>query len=163
MFQPKAPLPPDVQTQVGKDLFNYTWTLIELDRRTVAQEDAMVHAAHASRHHWTQVGKPENLARGDWLISHVYAILGRPEPALHHAHRCLQICRENGIADWDIAAAYEALARASAVAGDIAGRDRYIAEGLAACRHIAEDEEREHIVKQFEDIPQVKPAGRTPA
>ena len=35
------------------DLFNYTWTLIEKPDRT-AEDDAMIHAAHASRHHWSR-------------------------------------------------------------------------------------------------------------
>ena len=47
----------------------------------------MIHAAHASRYHWSQVGEPVNVAHGEWQCSHVYAALGRAEPALHHARR----------------------------------------------------------------------------
>ena len=32
---------------------------------------------------------PAHLARGEWQISRVYTVLGRPEPALNHAHRVL--------------------------------------------------------------------------
>ena len=42
----------------------------------------MLHAAHASRFHWGEVGEPVNFARGEWQISRVYAVLGRPEPAI---------------------------------------------------------------------------------
>ena len=45
----------------------------------------MIHAAHASRHHWAAVGTGVNLARGEWQISRVYVTLGRGEPALFHA------------------------------------------------------------------------------
>ncbi len=80
--------------------------------------------AHASRHHWEAVGTPVNLARGERLCPRVYAVLGRGEPALHHARRVLELCQEHGIGDWDLAFAHEALARASAVDGDRAARDR---------------------------------------
>jgi len=51
-------------------------------------------------------------------VSRVYAVLGRAEPARHHAQRVLDVCLENGIGDWDLGFAYEALARAAAVVPD---------------------------------------------
>jgi len=86
--------------------------------RTVNEDDLMLLSANASAYHWRQVGTAANFARGVWQMSRVYSVLGRAEPALHHATRCLQICQENGIGDWDLGFAYEALARAAAVAGD---------------------------------------------
>jgi hypothetical protein len=103
----------------------------------------MIHAAHASRYHWGNVGEAAHRARGEWQVSRVYAVLGRGEPALWHARRCLELCRENGIGDWDLAFAYEAMARASRVAGDGAGRDRYLADAREAAKHIKEDEDRQ--------------------
>jgi len=41
----------------------------------------MIHAAHASRFHWGEIGKPINLGRGEWQISRVYSVLNRPESA----------------------------------------------------------------------------------
>ncbi len=100
------------------DLFNLTWDLLDKADRTAEEGDRMVHAAHASRFHWGEIGAPLQFARGEWQISRVYAVLGRAEPALHHARRCLDICTEDNIGDFDLAFAYEALARAYAVAGD---------------------------------------------
>ena len=77
--------------QLGVDLFKHVWTLPELPQRTLAQGDALVHAAHASRYHWGVAGQTKHRARGEWQISRVYAALGRPEPALHHAKRCLEL------------------------------------------------------------------------
>ncbi|HEV2361355.1 MAG TPA: hypothetical protein VGS21_06620 [Acidimicrobiales bacterium] len=139
--------------QLGVDLFNGTWALLDTENRTTEQDDEMIHTAHASRYHWGHVGAPENFARGEWQISRVYAVLGRAEPSLHHAKRVLDICQANGIADFDIAAAYEALARAHAVAGD-AGEARRMTElALAACEGIAEDEDREIVIGDLETIP----------
>ncbi len=68
-------------------------------------DDRMIHAAHASRFHWGGAPecKPENLARGEWQVSRVYAVVGLAEPALRHTHRCLDICEADGLADWDLA------------------------------------------------------------
>jgi hypothetical protein len=104
------------------DLFNEVWRLLELPARTAAEDDRMLHAAHASRYHWGEIGEPVNFARGEWQVSRVYAVLGRAEPALYHARCCLAISEEHGIGDFDIAVAHEAIARAAAVAGDTALR-----------------------------------------
>jgi hypothetical protein len=44
--------------------------------------------------------------------------VGRSEPALYHAKRCLDICKENNVGDFDLAFAHEAVARAHSIAGD---------------------------------------------
>ena len=83
----------------------------------------------------------------------MYAVLGRAEPCLHHAQRCLDICQENGIGDWDLAFAYEALARGHAVAGDAAQARAFTEQALAAAEDIAEDEDRELVLSDLERIP----------
>jgi hypothetical protein len=74
-------------------------------------------AAHASLHHWRAGGGPLEEARGEWLVSRVYAVLGRAEPAEHHARRSFEICEREGFGGFDLAYAYEGLARAAAVGG----------------------------------------------
>jgi hypothetical protein len=109
--------------------------------------------AHASRHHWEQVGTPANLARGEWLCSRVYAVLGRGEPALHHARRVLELCEEHGIGDWDLAFAHEALARAHAVAGDRTACEQELARARAAAEDITDPEDRELLDADLRTIP----------
>ena len=141
--------------QLAVDLFNHVWTLLERTDRSALEDDEMLHAAHASRYHWGEVGEPVNLARGEWQCSRVYAVLGRAEPALWHANRCLALCEEHGIADWDIAFAHEAVARALRVAGDHAGADAAVARARDAAGAIAEDEDRELL---FSDLATIEPA-----
>jgi hypothetical protein len=102
--------------RLGVDLFNEVWRLME----SREDDDRLLHAAHASRYHWGEAPecRPENLARGEWQVSRVYVVLGRPEPAVWHARRCLERCEAHGLGDWDLAYAFEALARAHALAGD---------------------------------------------
>jgi hypothetical protein len=141
----------DDERKLAADLFNGVWALMETEDRSAAQDDRMLHMAHASRYHWEQVGNAANLARGEWLCSRVYTVLRRPEPALHHARRVLELCTEHGLDDWDLAFAHEAIARALAVAGNVAGA----AAEIRAARDvpIADDEDRALLEQDLLGIP----------
>ena len=143
----------DEQRRLAADLFNLVWTLLESPDRTAEQDERMLHAAHASRFHWGEIGEPVNLARGDWQVSRVYAVLGRAEPALHHAQRCLATCQANDIQDFDLAFAYEALARASAVAGRSDDAANYAGLARRAGERIGEPEEREIFFSDLAGLP----------
>jgi len=134
----------------GVALFNATWELI-ISRD---DDDRMLHMAHASRFHWGEAPEcePENLARGEWLVSRVYALLGRAEPAIWHAQRCLDHCEQNGIGDWDLAYAYEALARAHALAGNPEAAE-WKGKARAAGDAIADSEDREHFDEDYSTLP----------
>jgi hypothetical protein len=134
------------------DCFNYVWTLLEKADRTTEEDDEMVHAAHTSRFHWGKVGTPVNLARGEWQISRVYSELSSPEPAMYHAQRCLAICQENGIGDFDLAYAYEAMARAAAIAGHKEECDRYLVQSRAAADAIQEEENKKLVLSDLASI-----------
>jgi hypothetical protein len=144
-------LTPEQHRQLGVDLFNRTWTLMRLPERTPEQDDELIHAAHASRYHWGEVGTAANLARGEWQVSRVYATLGRAEPALYHAGRCLTYCEANPdeVEDWDLPFAYEALARAHLVAGDTGEAERLAARARALGERIADPEDRELLEKDL--------------
>ena len=141
------------QRKVAAALFNHVWTLLEKDERTEAEDAEMIHAAHASTYHWMMCGQPVNRARGEWQCSRVYAVLGMAEPALFHARKVLMICEREGIADFDLAFAYEALARACAVGGDDAEAARWAELARGACAQIAEDDDRELVLTDLETIP----------
>jgi len=138
---------PEQRRRLAVDLFNRAWELMRLPERTPEQEDELIHAAHASRHHWAEVGTTANLARGEWQLSRVYATLGRAEPALFHAKRCLAYCESDpdALEDWDLPYAYEALARARAVAGDEAEARANAERAHELGSQIADEEDREHL------------------
>ena len=94
-----------------------------------------------------------NLGRGEWQCSRVYAVLGRGEPALWHAKRCLAHAQGDGAEDWDLAAAYESMARASAVAGDPGAAADWKAKAIAALATIADPAEREVIEGDVATLP----------
>jgi uncharacterized protein YndB with AHSA1/START domain len=126
----------------ARALNNLVWRLLAASGRTAEDDARMVDAAHASQYHWREAGGPP-ATRGEWLVSHVYAVLGRPEPALHHARRCLELAgAEPGVADFDHAYAAEAMARALACAGDPGQAAGWHSRATAAGATIADDEDR---------------------
>jgi hypothetical protein len=105
--------------------FNTAWDYLVKKGRRSDDDQQMLHLAHASRFHWSIVGSPRNQAVGDWQISRVYAALNQPQLALLFAQSCLTRCRK-GHLEYILCTAYEAVARAHAVAGDYASAREHI-------------------------------------
>lgn len=135
------------------DLNNLTWNLLGKADRTPEEDENMIHAAHASLFHWGVVGKPVNLQRGQWLVSHVYAVLNRAEPALHHAKQCMRLTEEQKLGDFDLAYAHEAMARAHAAAGNKSECEKYVQLAQEAGEKIKEKEDRDLFFNDFETGP----------
>jgi hypothetical protein len=143
-------LQPEEHRRLGIDLYNRTWTLMD------SPGDEMLHCAHASAYHWMQSGgTTANRARSEWLCSRVYALLGRSEPALHHARRCIELVESapDEMEDWDLAAAHEALARAHLAAGEVDEARRYFALGREEAAKIAEEDDRKHVEADLASLP----------
>lgn len=151
----RVSLEPELRRKLAAELFNYAWTLLEKPDRTEAETEVMINAAHASRLFWDEIGEPVNHARGEWQISRAYAVAGRPEAALHHALRCLAICEEHGIGDFDLAYAYEGLARAYAVAGDRAAAALWAHQATDSVARVAELEDRTLLLKDLATLPRI--------
>jgi hypothetical protein len=153
MQESEAKTEREVHRKFAVDLFNLAWQLMDKKNRTKEENDRMIHAAHASRFHWGEIGTPKNFERGEWQISRAYTLLGRAEPALYHARRCLEICQERKIGDWDIAFAYEAMARAHSVSGDMEQGKRYAIMAEKAGDQIKEKEDRDLFFGELKSLP----------
>jgi hypothetical protein len=152
---------PEEERRLAADLFNRAWTLMELPARTPEQDDELLDTAYASAHHWSQVGTAANRARSQWQLSRVYVVLGRPEPALHHARRCLAWCEANpeALEDWDLAYAHEALSRAHSLAGDADDAQRHADEARELAAGVAGAKDREHLDDDLATLPANAAAG----
>jgi DNA-binding transcriptional MerR regulator len=144
----------ETHKRLGIDLFNKTWTLMEKETRTQEEDDEMLHCTHASAYHWLHVGTTANRARSEWQCSRVNAVLGRPEAALAHARRCLELVESEPdvMEEFDLPAAYEALARAHLVDGDLSEARRYRELGVAETAKIAGEEDRRIMEADFATI-----------
>lgn len=141
------------QQAVAGGLFNRVWALLDNRERTAEEDRELVHAAHASRWHWGHAGGPDEWAIGEWQCSRVYAVLGRGEPAVFHAKACIEIVETNRLSGFVYASAWEALARAQAVAGDLDAAVTARAMALRAMGTLSDPEEREVVAADIATLP----------
>jgi hypothetical protein len=153
LLDPVPELDPATQRALAVALFNRVCELLEQDDRTAADDEELVNAAHASRYHWTSIGRPRHLAIGDWQVARVYSTLGRPEPAVHHALLCLERARLVTDEPWLLASAYEGLARAYAASGDRAAAQECKAKAVAALELVTDADDREIVEQDIASLP----------
>jgi hypothetical protein len=121
------------------------WALVGQEERVPEEDAELLDAAHASLYHWRYAGTGVHQQRGEWLISHVYSLLGLGDAALRHAERCLALTatHQAEMADFDIAYAYLGMARAHAMLGNAEDARKYLALAEEAGKAIADNEDRE--------------------
>lgn len=136
----------------AKTLNGKVWELLEKSDRTKSEDELMVYAAHASCYHWLKAGSGLNHQRAEWLIARVYTVIGIEEAALRHATRCLELTHEFAdlMQDFDWAYAYEALARADALAGNRDEASKYIHLCKEYSQGIANEEDRQLFMSDFD-------------
>ena len=102
------------------EMNNQTWSLLDKKDRNEQDDIRMINYAKTSLYHWKKSDKYSivNEQRGKWLISHVYAILGKSDEALSYAKETLKITEDNNLKDFDLAYAYEAMARAYSISNN---------------------------------------------
>lgn len=132
--------------------FNRTWDLIDKKNRTKQEDVEMIHTAHASRYHWDKVGEPLQFQRGEWQISRVYSILNLNESALYHGKHCLDLCIENNIEDFDLAFAYESIARPYKQLGNIKEFEKYKKLAYDAGKLIENKEDKKYFNSELEQL-----------
>ncbi|MHA1497463.1 MAG: hypothetical protein ACTSRT_07925 [Promethearchaeota archaeon] len=142
--------------KMAKSSFNTVWNYLDKKDRTTEDDEEMVNAVHASLHHWRILvnhGKGEvvNIQRGEWIISRVYTVLERLDPALNHAKTCLKITLNNNIGDFDLAFGYEAMARASALSGNKDDYTKYYKLADDAGNKISNKEDKEYFFKDLKE------------
>ena len=102
---------------------NSTWEFLDrpIDELTDKETDEMTRRAYAAAYHWSRAENATvvNEIRASWLIAKVWIHQLRGEIALLSAQRCLTLCEQNGISDFDLAYVYEIMARSLANLGKL--------------------------------------------
>jgi hypothetical protein len=126
----------------GRRANQRVWALLGEGKPADDDVRELVDAAHASQWHWSHGGGKLEAQRGEWLLSHVYAVIGDGPAALRHAQQCWGITEAEGYDDFDRAYGCEAMARAHAVNGDSEAAREWRDRAVAAGALIADDEDR---------------------
>ena len=128
------------------------WELLQKLNRSQSENEEMLHAAHACTYHWKFVGTAVHQQRGEWLISQVHAVLGHANEALRHAQRCFELTESNRdlMQDFDIAYAFEGMARAQAMLGDHILAEEFLVLAQQAGNAIADEEDKTIFMGDFD-------------
>ncbi len=142
----------EAHTHFAKITNGRTWELLTQERRTEEQDFEMQYAAISSLYHWSQVGTALHQQRGEWLIAHVYTVLGFGGAAHRHASRCYALTQANQdlMQDFDTAYAFEAMARAKALQGEIEEAKSFYEKAREAGEAIRDEEDRSIFMGDFE-------------
>lgn len=141
----------EAQRHFAVQFNNLTWELLDKPLRTPDENERLLDYAHASLAHWRAVGTVVHHQRGEWMLARVHAVLGDGTHALKHATRCFELteAHKNEMKDFDLAFAYEALARAYAVSGDKMEARKWIDFTTKAGEVIADADDREIFLTEF--------------
>ena len=115
----------------------------------------MVNFAQASLYHWRKSHKygPVNDQRGQWMLSHVYAVLDKGKEALYYANETSRLTKEQDLKDFDLAYSYEALARANAASGNKKECAKWLEKAHEAGTLIQREEDEKYFVSDLESSP----------
>lgn len=132
------------------ECFNNAWDYLDKDNLTPDEELTMLSLAHASRFHWSKIGKARNFAVGDWQISRCYTKINDGLSALKFAESCLTITLNNKIEDHYVSA-YEGIARAYATLKDYANAKKFIEKAEKELEKVTDKEDRAIYEPQIKD------------
>ncbi|HEX9090317.1 MAG TPA: hypothetical protein VF831_02455 [Anaerolineales bacterium] len=135
--------------------FNQTWDYIDKPVRTSTEADYMLHLCMSSLWHWTQREDctSTNLSIGYWQVSRVFALLRQADNARHYGKLCLEASQQDGVEPFYLGYAYEALARAELVAGNLFDKDTYLNQAKQVAANVSDTEDRQQLLKDLETIP----------
>ncbi|WP_432476531.1 SRPBCC domain-containing protein [Nocardioides sp. GXQ0305] len=113
-----APAEGDWHRRQGVEATHAAFRLLDGERDPTADEE-LLRLAYAAAYHWERAegSLPANAVRADYLVSRALGATGQPDRALVAADRALAACLAHGIADFDLAYAHEARARALSALG----------------------------------------------
>jgi hypothetical protein len=144
----------DNHKQIASQSFNKVWDFLDMPKRTKVEEEQMIHLAHTSFWHWTQVEDhtPTNLSIGYWQISRVYAVVGNGEQALYYANRCIEVSIEAEVLPFYIGYGYEAQARAYKVLGEQMKVDSSLENAMNYVEKMVNEESKQMLMKDLNDL-----------
>jgi hypothetical protein len=127
----------------GVELNNLAWELYELPARTAEETERMIDAAHASVHHWRQVGTVLHALRGQVLLVSCYVGAGYAESAVRYAYRALELLSHaEGATPFDRVSVLGSAAAAMGLAGKRAEAERLRGETRQALANLTDEDDR---------------------
>lgn len=136
---------------------NRAWTLSEQAARTSAEDQEMLHAAHAAAHLWQAVGTEHHCALAQLLLAQVHALLGHPSLAEPYANGAHQYFLGRTSEPWELALSHVVMANAANCAGKAAAHLQHYQTGVEMIDALADPEEKDILLASLRVVP--RPPG----
>lgn len=132
--------------------FNHAWELLDKPHRSPADNDDMLQSSLASLWHWSQRSDctTKELSIGCWQVSRVYCVLKQCENSHRYAEMAVKYAADQP--PFYLAYAYEALARAEAVAGSRGKAHYFLVRSQELTQQIEDQAERNLILADLKSI-----------
>jgi hypothetical protein len=142
------------------DCFNRVWGLLDKPNRTPPEDQSMIELCLASLWHWTERDDctETNMSIGYWQASRVYATVGLADEARRYGRLCLEASKGPDSPPFYLGYAYEALARAEAVAGNVDKSRGHLAESRRIAEGLPNREARKQLLADLDALATQLPA-----
>ena len=141
------------QKRLASQANNRAWALSESSTRTPADDQEMLHAAHAAMHLWAIMGNERSKAHAEQLLAHVHALLGHAAAAGRYGQPAFAFFTREDNAPWEMAFAHAIAANVASCQGDTATHAARYAEGQTRIAALEDPEDREILERTLRVIP----------
>ncbi len=127
------------------ECFNRAWDYIDKTERNENEQDSMLQLSLASLWHWMQRKDvtATDLSIGYWQVSRVFALLKQAELARRYGEFSLKAAQGPDVEPFVLGYAYESLARAEMVAGDVESMEKYLIQARQIVSALPDDEKKQ--------------------
>ncbi len=132
--------------------FNAAWDLIDKAERTAEENEWMVNLCCASLWHWSQRADctDRHLSIGYWQASRIHTLLGDASSARHCAELSLKHSREDE--PFYRGYAFEALARAESLAGNLEQMNAHLHEAHRLAEQVTGADDKQMLLDDLSNI-----------
>lgn len=130
------------QRRLAAQANNRAWTLAERPSRSAAEDQEMLHAAHAAMHLWAIVGNEKNVAHAAQLLAHVHAFLGQAGTARAYLAQSAPLLASALAEPWERAFAHAVAAHVASAGGDAAGHRAHHLQAVALTAALPHPQDR---------------------
>jgi hypothetical protein len=136
------------------ECFNRAWDYIDKPMRKQSEDESMLQLSLTALWHWTQRKDctPTNLSIGYWQVSRVYALLRQAENARRYGNLCLEVSQGEDVASFYRGYAYESLARAEMVSGNMDQMEKHLIQAHQIATALPDAEEKKMLLKDLATI-----------
>lgn len=134
--------------------FNRAWDLIDKSDRTPEEDEEMIRLNLASQYHWSQREDFSSTIAsiGFWQTSRIYVLLGQVNNARRYGQLCLEVSQDEEVEPFFLGYAYEALARAEAVAGNELEMQAFLEQAHSTAEQIKKEDEKNMLLDDLKTI-----------